>query len=971
METMVLSLKNIYKILMTNDFPIYSESVIGEKHRKGQTMLRFWQNELIEEFRSQPCGKMIWRNDGKRNRYTSHLCNRSPELKLYKNYANELSAKTAAESLLNQIKRFCAFLSCQEYRHDILIRRISEMVRMCEAEDPFFTHEIAQQIRDSLEMKEPMASFGRQASLFQAAYLITILSLYAAAGEYMGGISMAVLRAEEHSLTALWENRQSQADSIGSVKYLTVRSGILQDNPLPKNSFFGREEALYDIQEMMLSGKKCLVSGIGGIGKTELVRQLIRLFSENAAFDEVAIIPYCVNIVESCARVFPDFQRRNSEESFHQILYRLTHSAADGKRVLVVVDNVTCTEAEDPDLHKLAELPCAVLITSRRTQWAGFEAYPLSVPSIPAATLIFRDNYGSALSAQDRQFLKNWMRNETIRHPLFLRQLAWTAKNRQWTMEQLRRHIEPGEAADQAVKNQVSYADQLYRQLYSRENIPAPCRSLAELFTLLPYDSYSKEFLTAVFPTLVSSEEALAEQFNTLVSGGWLDASESGYSMHALIAQCLRKKVITEQTLAPVLKCLHPWLPDMTSMDPNEQEMSRNVGAILIHVTGFLSGSLSKELLLDIIAAMSAQYPSQQTKLNYLARLEKLLRRCPGRDDTVDICCAILNGMWETGDPEIIGELYRKQRSHMTVSKELFVSFCLQGGVGISKPAINAPQLTQTLLQEVLCAGTPEQIATALFGLSSLKRGEGDHEKALEYSLQSVDLIRAYPKCSAYTRFVCIYGLSIDYLSLGRREHVKPLLDEMEVLSRELKAVDVQMYYHDVVGFYEANGGDLEAALKHQRICAELVLEYCGADANYAANISQIATTLQRLGRYEEAEAHYNQAIDLARKLDYTFGENLFSNNLAVLYLLMEQPGDALTILERVHPFFHQLGGVGLGECLKNIARAYELQGDTKNERSHLTQALPLLKTGYGPEHPRTVAAEQRLAALCALPDGN
>ena len=37
MEKMLLSLKNIYKILVTNDFPIYSESVISEKNRKGQT----------------------------------------------------------------------------------------------------------------------------------------------------------------------------------------------------------------------------------------------------------------------------------------------------------------------------------------------------------------------------------------------------------------------------------------------------------------------------------------------------------------------------------------------------------------------------------------------------------------------------------------------------------------------------------------------------------------------------------------------------------------------------------------------------------------------------------------------------------------------------------------------------------------------------------------------------------------------
>ena len=57
MEHQLLSLKNIYRLLMARDFPLYSESVIGEKERKGVTVLRFWQQILIEEFKNLPCGR--------------------------------------------------------------------------------------------------------------------------------------------------------------------------------------------------------------------------------------------------------------------------------------------------------------------------------------------------------------------------------------------------------------------------------------------------------------------------------------------------------------------------------------------------------------------------------------------------------------------------------------------------------------------------------------------------------------------------------------------------------------------------------------------------------------------------------------------------------------------------------------------------------------------------------------------------
>ncbi len=100
---MILSMKNIYKLLMSNDFPIYSDSVIPEKMRKGQTLLRFWQSMAVEDFRTEPCGKGIWRNDGKRNRYLSNLCNRSGELKLYSDYSKEIAAQT--------IKRCCCVRS--------------------------------------------------------------------------------------------------------------------------------------------------------------------------------------------------------------------------------------------------------------------------------------------------------------------------------------------------------------------------------------------------------------------------------------------------------------------------------------------------------------------------------------------------------------------------------------------------------------------------------------------------------------------------------------------------------------------------------------------------------------------------------------------------------------------------------------------------------------------------------------------
>jgi len=101
MENTILSLKNIYMLLMMEDFPIYSDSVIARNDRRGLTMHRFWLSHIAPEFRSLPCGKMIWRNDGKRNRYTSYICNRSGEIKNYSEIVLTLKPLLRSASALN------------------------------------------------------------------------------------------------------------------------------------------------------------------------------------------------------------------------------------------------------------------------------------------------------------------------------------------------------------------------------------------------------------------------------------------------------------------------------------------------------------------------------------------------------------------------------------------------------------------------------------------------------------------------------------------------------------------------------------------------------------------------------------------------------------------------------------------------------------------------------------------------------
>ena len=82
----LLSLKNLYRLFTVKDYPVYSTGILGEKSKKGLTLVRFWDEYLLYEWKSTRHGKMIFRKDGSQNRYHSEFCNRKESFPLYHIY---------------------------------------------------------------------------------------------------------------------------------------------------------------------------------------------------------------------------------------------------------------------------------------------------------------------------------------------------------------------------------------------------------------------------------------------------------------------------------------------------------------------------------------------------------------------------------------------------------------------------------------------------------------------------------------------------------------------------------------------------------------------------------------------------------------------------------------------------------------------------------------------------------------------
>lgn len=337
------------------------------------------------------------------------------------------------------------------------------------------------------------------------------------------------------------------------VVFLTSRNTELCSSPLPRQHFFGREEEMFELRRMLIHGGKYLVSGMGGIGKTELMRQLLKYCEEESLADYICAIQYEGSLPASFVKAFPQIRGTNMEENFYEALACIRMHEED--RVLIAIDNMDQNKKEE--LAILESLPATVFVTSRCQEFDGFTTYSVPMPSRNAARLIFQDNYEKAMDAEDGRVLSDILEKEIWRHTLTLRLLGRAAADRGWTLPQLQERLEKG-IMPVSMQKQDMYGDlqQMYRRIYADSGLEKEMRGLLRMFSVLPHQNYTTEFAERFLQGFLAPGSDMRDSLKRLYETGWLEEHESGYSMHPFIAECVRSGGVREGEITPFLKSL-------------------------------------------------------------------------------------------------------------------------------------------------------------------------------------------------------------------------------------------------------------------------------------------------------------------------------------------------------------------------------------------------------------------------------
>lgn len=173
----------------------------------------------------------------------------------------------------------------------------------------------------------------------------------------------------------------------------------------PQSFFVGREREIDEIHAHLNDNRILFVNGVGGIGKSELVKQYAKKYKSE--YDTVIFAPYVsdMNMLisdDGTVPVYNLFQYPAEQPAeYIQRKWRKLKELCD-ENTLIIVDNLD--RDDDPDLNKLLELGCKFLITTRVDfSEYGYEQLSLdTLASREEINAIFNEYYKKPLDEKSK-----------------------------------------------------------------------------------------------------------------------------------------------------------------------------------------------------------------------------------------------------------------------------------------------------------------------------------------------------------------------------------------------------------------------------------------------------------------------------------------------------------------------------------------------------------------------------------------
>ena len=322
--------------------------------------------------------------------------------------------------------------------------------------------------------------------------------------------------------------------------------------PEPQEFFVGRDNELNDIHNLLMRSKVLFLSGMGGIGKSELAKNYAKVYK--GQYDAIIFVPYISNLLSALAsdEVFPIYNifkyPEEKVDDYCRRKFRKIKELCD-ESTLIIVDNFD--SAEDEMLEELLKLNCKILFTTRM-DFSEYNRVQKVIDSIEDKNVqmdIFKKYYTKELSDEEMVCVEELIET-VVGHTMTIELLAkQMMAGRVKPNKMLERLKETGISESGKEKVAVSKDDEFRRgsayehisALFDLAGLSEECLYIMKNLTFIPYTG----IYTELFCDL--SELENYNDINGLIYMGWIkfDKNEDVISVHPLICEIIKSYIIS------------------------------------------------------------------------------------------------------------------------------------------------------------------------------------------------------------------------------------------------------------------------------------------------------------------------------------------------------------------------------------------------------------------------------------------
>lgn len=529
----VLTPKNVYRFLTDNLPGLYPHGVIPAAERKGLTLVKFWAQVLDGIIPPEWHASLF--AGTQRSRRLSDMMNRTGVQPLPPKLQQEMNALLSGEMLIRLSQQVQDFLRSAHYDADALTRALPDFVRMMMENEECMKPEHEHVFENLQKSRETLPR------TFVDMLTLSWLVLLAFYGPEMGCRELLdYCQAQEHSAQALYLLSSHVTFGRRVPLSMTGRNCELCRQGLSKDEYvMDAASCLPQLTDAIRQGGKIAVTGMGGIGKTEMTRQALALLAKEELFSRMAWVQYENSLASSLRMAFDGLDGVAEENVLSTVREKL--EAPYQGRTLLLIDSVDMPPEADEGLREIEHWGCDVLVTTRFPLGDGFRniAVPLLSEEASRALFVQHDPYLKSMGSAETEALHQVL-SRVAGHPLAIILLAHLAKMKRWTMAQLLDELDRiSPEGLRLAGGKFSAIAQRIAQMVSTDALTDRERQVLAVFATFPAWTIPVRDALTLLRDFGTEDEVLSA-LETAADYGLLTSNWRGYAMHPVLAESFR-----------------------------------------------------------------------------------------------------------------------------------------------------------------------------------------------------------------------------------------------------------------------------------------------------------------------------------------------------------------------------------------------------------------------------------------------